>query len=73
MLYPAAKTKPNPDADKLGPVANSKPPCPRTPTKLEKLGKNIPFSIPPTKATHSTSPTIGPPESAKRVSHCHPY
>ena len=43
------------------------------PTRLENDGKNSPFSMPAMKATHSTSPTTGPPVSAKRVSHCHPY
>ena len=36
-------------------------------------GKNLPCSIPATKATHSTIPTTSPPPSANRLSHCQPY
>ena len=36
-------------------------------------GKNLPCSIPPTKAIHSTIPVILPPPSANLLSHCHPY
>ena len=61
-----------PERDKFGPKPNSRPLSVLAPTIEEIDGRNKPFSIPPTKATHSTSPVTPLPSSPNLVSHCQP-